>query len=98
MNLVGCKRLSGPMQLTCCFSLICQKGGWLGPPLKSPEQVPRLQRDPCLHMWEETPGSKLFDGLNVTSPHVAWVVGSRKTSWWEVSPSKLMNELQEKFS
>jgi hypothetical protein len=30
-----------------------------------------------LHMWEETPGSKLFDGFKVTSPHVAfrhWVV------------------------
>jgi hypothetical protein len=27
-----------------------------------------------------------------------WVVGSRKTSWWEVSSSKPMNELQKKFS
>ncbi len=33
----------------------------------------------------------LYDCLN-------WVVGSRKTSWWEVSPSKLMNELHQKFS
>jgi len=50
-----------PMQVACCFFLITQKGWWLGPPLKIPQKVLRLQRNPCFHMCEKTLASQLFD-------------------------------------
>jgi hypothetical protein len=43
-------------QVTRGFSLVAPKGRLLGPPLKLPQKIPRLQEDPCLHMCEETPG------------------------------------------
>jgi hypothetical protein len=49
------KSIIRPMQVTCYFSLITQKGGWLGASLKLPQKIPRLQRDPCLH-----PGVPVF--------------------------------------
>ncbi len=98
------------MQITCCFISHYPKRAVAGSTIEITQKNSKAVQTPlftCARRPQDPSPMWLFviigwfldpSGVGVWFDCLDWVVGSQKTRWWEVSPSKLMNELQEKFS